>query len=220
MLELVFVIVVVGILAATMAPRFDRDNLQEAADQVISHIRYTQHLAMVDDKFTTNDSKWFKGRWQIHFYNNSGSNSQWSYIVFSDFKNNHTGNPDKDEIARNPEDPNRYLTGGTSGTAIIHFDDNESTKELNIGNKYGIEDVKFSNGCNGNVKYISFDYLGRPFNSFPANLPYELPSTGYPKLLTKRCIIKLCTVSNCNTASNKEQISIAIEPETGYTHIL
>ena len=51
MLELVFVIVVSGILAATFIPRFDRDNLQEAADQVISHIRYTQHLAMVDDKF-------------------------------------------------------------------------------------------------------------------------------------------------------------------------
>ncbi|MCF6310454.1 MAG: type II secretion system GspH family protein, partial [Sulfurimonas sp.] len=51
MLELVMVIVVIGILAAVMLPRVASDRLAEAATQVISHIRYTQHLAMVDDQF-------------------------------------------------------------------------------------------------------------------------------------------------------------------------
>ncbi len=219
-LELIFVIIVAGILAVTIVSSFNRNNLREVADQLISHIRYTQHLAMIDEKFDTNDHNWFKSRWQIHFYKNLGSDNKWSYIIFSDFKNNHTGNPDKDEIAKNPDDPNRYLTGGTSGSGIFHYDNNETTKELNIGNKYGVKDIKFSNGCRNNVKYISFDYFGRPFNSFPANAPYEIPSIGYHVLLTKKCIITLCTVNNCSTASNNEKIKIAIEPWSGYAHIL
>ncbi len=215
LIELVFVIIVAGILAATMIPRFTRDNLQEAADQVMSHLRYTKHLAMIDDKFSTIDPKWFKSRWQMKFSKNSGSDNKLAYTIFSDWKGNHTGNPDKDEIAKNPLDSNRFLTGGTSGNALIEYNGFEATKELNIGHKYGIVAVKFSGGCRSNVKYISFDYLGRPFNSFPIDMPYELPSIGYHKLITSTCKITLCTDTEC---SNK--ITIAIEPETGYIHLI
>ncbi len=215
LIELIFVIIVAGILAAEMIPRFTRDNLQEAADQVISNLRYTKHLAMVDNKFSTTDSIWFKSRWQMKFSKNTGSDNKWSYTVFSDWIGGHTGNPDKTEIAKNPLDNNRYLTGGTSGTNLIKYTDSNATKELNIGNEYGIKDVKFSGGCNSNVKYISFDYLGRPFNSFPANLPYEMPSSGYHKLITSTCKITLCTDTGCG-----DKITIAIEPETGYIHII
>ena len=46
MIELVFVIVVIGILAALALPRIDRDLRQEAKDNLLSAIRYTQHLAL------------------------------------------------------------------------------------------------------------------------------------------------------------------------------
>ena len=59
MLELVFVIVIIGILAVVAMPSFQRDTLQEAGNQIISHIRYTQHLAMMDDKFNPADATWF-----------------------------------------------------------------------------------------------------------------------------------------------------------------
>ena len=49
MLELVFVIVIIGILAAAIIPRMDRDSIYEASEQLLSHIRYTQHLAMTDN---------------------------------------------------------------------------------------------------------------------------------------------------------------------------
>lgn len=38
-----------------------------AKNQVIAHIRYTQHLAMMDDKFNADESTWYKRRWQIWF---------------------------------------------------------------------------------------------------------------------------------------------------------
>ncbi len=211
MIELVFVIVVSGILAATFIPRFDRDNLQEAADQIISHIRYTQHLAMVDDKFDDKNVTWYKNRWQILFSKNLGSNNQWSYTIFSDSKGTHSGNPDKDEIAKNPNNPNKYLTGGTSGAGLIQYSSQESTKKLNIGITYGIENVSFAN-CGSTAKRIAFDYLGRPMVG-------NLSSSIYPyqkgRLLTSQCRIALCKDASCDN-----NITIAIEPETGYAHIL
>jgi len=232
-LELVFVIVVAGILTATIVPRFNRNSLQEAADQIISHIRYTRHLAMVDDKFTTNDSKWFKGRWTISFYKNLSFTSTrctpgyyqniWAYTIFSDTPT-YAGKPTMKEMARNPINPDQFLSGGYNNTLCIdnaeNTDDNQSAKSMRLGEKYGIKDMKFSGGCRSNVRHLSFDYLGRPFNSLPSLAAYELPSSGYHKLLTSRCIIDICSVANCNNADSNEKITIVIEPETGYAHIL
>lgn len=77
MLELVFVIIVIGILAVLAMPNFNRHPLQEAAEQLANHIRYTQHLAMVDDKFDPADANWWKRKWQLKI---TGT----SYAVFSD----------------------------------------------------------------------------------------------------------------------------------------
>ncbi len=65
MLELVFVIVVIGILAAAIIPRMDRDTLYEASEQLLSHIKYTQHLAMTDNVYDDTNVNWFQNRWRI-----------------------------------------------------------------------------------------------------------------------------------------------------------
>lgn len=66
MIELVLVIVVLGILAALAMPRLDRDLRQEAKDNILSAIRYTQHLAMIDDK-TVPGTAWQANLWKISF---------------------------------------------------------------------------------------------------------------------------------------------------------
>ena len=43
LIELVFVIVVVGVLAAAIIPRIQTNPVKEAAIQLLSHIRNTQH---------------------------------------------------------------------------------------------------------------------------------------------------------------------------------
>lgn len=73
MIELIMIIVVVGILAVAVIPRVDRDTLVEATNQVASHVRYTQHLAMLDNKYNPRDSNWYRNRWKITFNNNSYS---------------------------------------------------------------------------------------------------------------------------------------------------
>ncbi len=227
MMELVFVIVIVGILSAMIAPNFQRNSLREAADQLISHIRYTQHLAMMDDKFNPSDPKWFKGRWQLYFSNTTnGSDDKWTYSIFSD-SGNYDGNPNQSELAVNPLDTTKYLTGGYSGT--VQFDDPESTHDILLGKKYGITDIDFLGGCSApiNQERISFDYQGRLLyknlggstSSSGLTMPYK--RNAELRLVKTQCQVVLCLINPCPVGNDiKNKITIAIEPETGYAHII
>lgn len=209
MMELVFVIVVIGILAAVVIPRTGSNKLREAALQVVSHIRYTQHLAMVDDKFDAADIDWYKERWQIMF--SDADNGKWSYVIFSDSSGTSSGNPDPVEVAVNPLNSAKKLTGGSSGTGIIHYDDEDATNELNIGMTYGIASVSLSPECTfSSSQRIAFDHLGRPLKGAFHNYASAYPAAN--RLITSQCRITL--------TDGSDNIVIAIEPETGYAHIL
>ena len=238
MLELVFVIVIVGILSIVAASSFQRNTLREAADQVVSHIRYTQHLAMMDDKFVPNVNMskytnvaqknkeplyYYKGRWQLSFFNVTGetpANSFTAYVVFSDSPNttanssNYDGNPNQspnfNEVARNPQDSVRYLIGANHASFTIG--DEHISKEMNLNTKYGVQLVSFLGSCS-NAHRVAFDYIGRPIGG---DLSTSISTYQTGRLLTTQCRIALCTNAPCDD----QNITIAIEPETGYTHIL
>lgn len=88
MMELIFVIVVIGILAAVVIPRTGANKANEAAIKLTADIRYAQHLAMVDDKFNSADATWYEKRWQVRF--NGGA-----YSIVSN---------DGATFAKNPQD--------------------------------------------------------------------------------------------------------------------
>jgi prepilin-type N-terminal cleavage/methylation domain-containing protein len=210
MLELVFVIVVIGILAAVIIPNTRTNPLREAAIQLVSHIRYTQHLAMVDDKFDANDNTWYKKRWQMKFSKVGGSDNLWAYAIFSD--TNTDGNPNAAETATNPINMTKKLTGGYSGT--IKYDDADASNKLNLGHSYGVTAIDMDGGCDINAdgnKRIAFDHLGRliagPLHNAGATSAY----TGIT-LVQNTCRIVIKDADG--------NVTIAIEPETGYAHIL
>jgi len=222
LIELVFVILIIGILSAVLAPRFNRPTLTEAAHQLVSHIRYTQHLAMVDDKFDRTRSTWFKDRWQLRFSRTVDSKIVWSYTIFSD-DSNHDGNPNiGDTIARNPSLTSDYLSGGASG--VISLTDERRMKEMALGEKYGVKWVSFSRSCShqnppadNQSRRILFDNIGRPYWRYSDDSAIGTNPYSDMDLVETQCIITLCDTDKCEGG---EQIEIAIEPETGYTHIL
>ena len=207
LIELVFVIVIIGILSAVLAPSFKRDTLQEAANQIASHIRYTQQLALHDNKFDSSNSVWYKGRWQLIFgASATHTDGKIAYSIFSD-KPGYTGKPGITELAKNPLNPTQYLSGGYAG--VLHTSDARAMKELNIGKKYGITIVNLSGGCSG--KRISFDYLGRPLKGDSSSM-----NSKYAKNNTSRLITAICNIQITNGTDTK---TISIYPETGFVKI-
>jgi|FLOH01.1.fsa_nt_gi prepilin-type N-terminal cleavage/methylation domain-containing protein len=219
MIELVFVIVVIGILAAVIIPNTRTNPLYEAATQLVSHIRYTQHLAMVDDKFSESNTTWYRERWQMKFSKMGGSDNRWAYTIYSDFINQ-DGVPNANETAVNPLDSSKRLTGGYSGT--IEYGDSDASNKLNLGHSFSINDIDFLNGCSSGdtQKWLSFDHLGRPLYRNMKLLDSLYKDGSISRLVTTTCKIEICTVTDCSAATSDEKVTIAIEPETGYAHIL
>ena len=211
MLELIFVIIVIGILSAIILPSTKRSPLQEAAIQLVSHIRYTQHLAMMDDRYDSNDSIWYKKVWQIRFTKGSGgSDDKIAYAIFSDWESTDT-HPSLNELAKDPLTGDR-IDGGVTNS--IHYDDVGIFSKANLGIYYG---VKYLDFCSRTYR-ISFDHLGRPNNTHLKTATDLVDSKD--KLLRTPCNISICSVADCNTSSAGEKVTIVIEPETGYIHIL
>ncbi|MDD5159733.1 MAG: prepilin-type N-terminal cleavage/methylation domain-containing protein [Sulfuricurvum sp.] len=210
MIELIFVIIVVGILSVLAMPSFNRDPLAEATEQLANHIRYTQHLAMVDDRFDSNNPQWYSEMWtlfirQVNDVNNGGQN-EWFYEVFSDRSND--GESTALEEATDP------LTGDTLGNGTFNntVDDN---KIINLTRKYGIQNIVITGGTDAKgspvtARRITFDNLGRPYRraSWAINDNWR----GY--LITTNMVITL-------TGEDNRQATITVVPETGYvsTHI-
>ena len=69
--ELIIVIVTIGILAAVAIPRLKTNTLQEETLKVVDFIRYTQHLAMIDDKYDPQDANWQQKAWCIQINENN-----------------------------------------------------------------------------------------------------------------------------------------------------
>lgn len=217
MLELVVVIVVIGILAAMAIPRLERDNLAEAVDQIVSHIRYTQHLAMQDNKFDASVEKWFKRRWTLSF-NEGGfcdsKNTDWTYSVYFDGVGKFTGNLNSiDEVARDPQDPSKIMSAGWDSGSLGGGCQNASNK-YNITKKFGITNIDFSNGCGAaNTTSISFDEFGRPMQKASTTGTTGGAQRGYDRILVSgnNCFISISTADRNAT--------IYISPETGFARV-
>lgn len=218
MIELVFVIVVIGILAATIIPNIQTNPLKEAAIQVVSDIRYAQHLAMVDDKYNKNDSHWFEKRWTVLFNSDAHTDNQESYTVYNDLDAN--GNPDitatRKEVAVDTLNQNKYMSGGFTGENDLDIRDLDANpanfqglKKYNIGKSYGVTNVVFSNNCRfNNSTRLAFDHLGRPLIG---NI-----GTYTSAYMNNRILQGQCRITLFNSEGN---VTITVEAETGYASI-
>ena len=216
MLELVVVIVVIGIIAVAALPRINDDHIAEAADQVMSHIRYTQHLAMQDSKVGDGD-KWYKKRWSIGFTEAKACDDpkgNWKYTIYFD-NSGTTGNPNSPaEVAKDPQNPSKFMSAGWSGGDPYC---NQSSSKFNLTRKFGIiagsDGIKLGGECGkGGLQTISFDEFGRPMKSVSTTGNGGAKS-GYDRIIhgDQNCTITLKTA--------KKQAVITVSPETGYLQV-
>jgi len=203
MIELVLVIVVIAILAALAIPRMERDLRQEAADNILAAVRYTQHLALMDDKHKFNNPKWQRRFWRIMFA--PCSDEKYFYRVGSDDDMDSTSTFEESEAAIDPANGKpMYRENNGDCSQTDQFSDN-----ILIGKKYGVtvNGGVAGTGCAG-LKSIGFDHLGRPHTGFSAS---DIPD--YSSYMNSECIFDF-------SLENGESFQIRIESETGYTYVV
>jgi len=216
-LELVMVIVVLGILAALAMPRMDRDIRQNAADTILSAIRYTQHLALMDnknDRTSTGPAKlrtnWQRGLWHIRF-GSYDSGKGWFYTVSSSQDGNK--NVDQKETALDPAN-GKYMYHKAGDVTL---DKAEESPSIFLTEKYGINNVDFTN-CTGAIgasqssnaaTHIAFDYMGRPHKGIYS------ATNDYATVMHADCTIRFEFVD-----TDLAPLDILVEKETGYAHIV
>jgi len=207
MIELVFVIVVLGILASIAMGRMERDLRQEAASTILSHIRLTQQLAMNDNKHRSDNSTfWQRSYWNIQF--RTCSNDDWSYRIGSNMglENGGANAISRDESAINPTD-GKYLWSANCD----NLEDNESPT-VHLSKKYGISGVRRTNAC-GNGQIV-FDYLGRPHTDTNYNTP------DFSNIMVNDCVLTFTLSTDQDNDDNNDSFSIRILAETGNAFIV
>ena len=202
MLELVFVIVILGILASLAMPRLDRDMKQEAADNILSNIRYTQHLALTDFKHSFNETEWHKRFWKFNV-ESCGSSSGLYFGIGSDMDDE--GDTDKIEAATDPA--NGKLMFWTNTASCENGGDHTVSENIFITKKYGVSAVAGTGGCVG-IQHIGFDHVGRPHVSFAGSL-----RPNYASYMSSDCTFTF-------TMKDHSTFAISIEKETGHAFIV
>jgi len=206
MIELVFVIVVLGILAAMALPRLERDTRQAAADNILSAIRYTQHMALLDNVTDPTNANWQKAFWRFGFQkcNDTGV----FYYIGSD--KNTEGNIDGGEEAVDPLNGLSMMGSNGANCASSLAAQNNASPNIFITNKYGISNANIAWGgsCMGAARYIGFDYLGRPHRGYTASATPD-----YASVLTTDCTVTL------TFDGGEAPVTIVIEKGTGHAYI-
>ncbi|SFV58823.1 Putative periplasmic ATP /GTP-binding protein [hydrothermal vent metagenome] len=200
MIELVFVIVILGIIASIAMGRMERDLKQEASETILSHIRLTQQLALRDNKHRSdNNLDWQKSYWQIDF----NCTSSCRYIVGSD--KDLDSSIDKIESAIDPTDGKYLWNDGST--------DSDMSNKVLLEDKFGIHTIAPSAGCNGSNS-IAFDYLGRPYISI------NTASNDFGTVISSDCNLTFTMSTDEDNDGNDDNFTITIKAETGHSFIV
>jgi len=219
MLEVIMVIVVIAILASLAMPRLERDLRQEAADNIISALRFTQHMALMDNvidnisKKSKKRKRWHRRFWR--FGKIGCSDEGIFYYVGSDRDAEKGIDVTRGEAAVDPSNGKVMIGRSTQPCE----DDIESqvfapaigaaSPHIFLTKNYGIKenDDKMFGQCEGDGKSIGFDYLGRPHRGFTNST-----SPDYSTLLEDDCSLTF------EFEDGSKDLVITIEKETGHVY--
>lgn len=208
MLEMVFILVMLGVMAAVSVMYIPQTKLQQAADYMLQNIKYTKSLAQTDDRFfamqdnsmgqyNENQARfWQAGMWQVQFHL-TGNTTAHSYSIYADTARNAAttnfdGRPMSGDIIAKDPHSKACLSGYSANNLPAECKDNIA-KEVRLKETYDvtIDRIDIQQGCNEtNTARIYFDNAGMPYcgkvniNGNQSTLPKRL--TDSVKIVLKR----------------------------------
>lgn len=209
MLELILVILVMSILSALAIPRLARDLRQEASDNILSAIRYTQHLALLDNRHKFDKPKWHQRFWHITF--STCTETDRYYMIGSDGDMEDSSNAffDRTEAALDPATGKPFFW--TNGQACDSSSDTSSSSpSIFLSKNYGVTNISAGGSCsNGsdNMGHVGFDHLGRPHVGFSNSTAPD-----HSSYISSKCSFTF-------RLTDGNSFTVTIEPETGYAQI-
>ncbi len=238
LLELVIVLLVVGILYSSVKWSLFDTSLRQAANQIVSHINYTRHLALKDNKMQyypinnsateMNRSKyWFKQWWQIKFrYFTKNGVTNYFYEIFTDLPYNGSHNFSK--VGNLPNNPTswalsyaknplngKYLVGKNQENSGDNNFPKESDDKLNLTATYGITNIIYNNFYSSNT--LIFDNYGNCYlNEGDAGDAGDINPYNENKRMP---LLKTAKITLCKGTSCEKNISICIAPKSGFAYI-
>ncbi len=219
MIELIIVMVVLGILAINLLPRFQRNLRAEAIQHMLQVIRYTQNLALHDNKYEGNNSLWQKKFWRFEI-RRCRDTGELYYNIGTDTNNN--GSLSRNESAIDPSN-GRFM--------FWPQDENCKNKDpqilqqvspnIFIGKKFGISRVVFSSASiygqnsiqTAQNNYYAFDYFGRVYKRYYRNSNSNANPNNYG------IVVNDTTITFYFKDDSIRPFTIVIPNETGYAYL-
>jgi type II secretory pathway pseudopilin PulG len=243
LIELIIIVIVIGILASSVNFSLTNSSLNQATDQVINHIRYTQQLAIRDDKYQAypldststegNRSKyWYKQWWHFKLTDGGGDII---YYILSDkpsitgessttFNNKVTNSYHDIELAKNVLDDTYIIGANIDDTGNINYPSKVDTyKKANLTKYYGIQKVILTNGYSsssmpngmGNRIDILFDTYGTVYMREGDSTSNAVDTNPYDTN-ERKILTDVAKITLCSDTNCEQNKSICIYPETGY----
>ena len=212
LIEVLIVLVLIGILATYTIPRLDRDTRSEAINHILHMIRYTQNLALHDNRHNRFDSRWQRAFWRFQIYNCKNGSGIF-YVIGTDY--DYSRGINRSETAIDPSN-GKFTFWDTRKACPVDSTDalnNQVSPNIFLSQKYGIQNVTF-NRCAPNerrytARHIGFDHFGRPYKSYTRS--YIPNNWGYAT--------QNCTITFSFQDSSIQPFTIVVPNESGYAYL-
>lgn len=196
LIELIFVIVLISIISYTLIPKKTDIKLDQITKRLKLYLNQTRYQALIDDKYSLEESLWFKKRWTLKFFRCRKSVGGIYYVIYSN--NNMSGHPSREDSLKDPLTKEYiYSTNKCEENSL-------DSKYTLLTKEFDIETIELSCNNTTSLGQLSFASDGKVYTKLSNNSGeeslYELKNICYLKLITK---------------SNKTR-SIKIYPNTGF----
>ena len=174
-LEVLFVISIIFISYTFIKIKNVNNELNNTVNTLLLNLKNLRYQALIDNKFSLEESKWYKKNWTLKFFNCNKSVGGIYYLMYSDL--NMKGHVNKSETLIDS------LNGKHLYSTSKCLQSNDTSKNVLLTKEFNIKSVKVSCNNTSSIGQISFSYDGKIYNS--------LSNQNNNNIIKEDCFIKI-----------------------------